>query len=255
MWLPERSFMTDDQDTPRALVLGGSCRLSLNLTPRLLAAGIRPLLAYRSNTGKERIRTELGSLASEVDLIQLDFADPATLSRLAAFPDQRLDYLVDFAQGDYEVLIAAAKDEAVRDYFSANLSFRAAVLTRAARAMLTRRRGRMVFISSTAAARPNPGQGFYAAAKLAAEAIYRNLGLEMASKGITTAILRPGYIDAGRGRRYLENRKEMTGKLNKTKQVVSVDDLTDALMFLLLASGAGINGTVLTVDGGLTAGK
>lgn len=244
-----------EQNFQRVLILGGSCQLALHLAARLLKEDIRPLLSYRNDIGKRKIQTRLKNMIKMVDLVHLDFSDPATLDNLSFFLDKHLGYLVDFAQSDFESLVAGADDEIVSDYFYSNLSFRAAVLKRAARAMLPQRCGRMVFISSTAAARPNPGQGFYAAVKLAAEALYRNLGIEMSSKGISTAILRPGYVNAGRGERYLKSQGKAALKLNRSGRIMSVEDIISALMFLLQDKSAAINATVLTVDGGMTAAK
>jgi 3-oxoacyl-[acyl-carrier protein] reductase len=229
--------------------------MAIHLVPRLLTEKIRPVLSYRNDAGKNRIRTGLKGKVAEVDIVHLDLSEPATFSNLSHFLDQNLAYLVDFAHSDYESLVAGADEDAVAGYFHVNLSARAAVMKRAARAMLARRSGRMIFISSTAAARPNPGQGFYAAAKMAAETLYRNLGLEMAAKGITTAILRPGYVAAGRGKRYLKPRVEATLKLEKAGQLIAIEDIVTALMFLLRSAPAAVNATTLTVDGGMTAGK
>jgi 3-oxoacyl-[acyl-carrier protein] reductase len=129
------------------------------------------------------------------------------------------------------------------------------VLKRVARCMLTNRFGRLVFISSTAAKHPNPGQGFYAASKVAVEALYRNLGLEMASKGITTAILRPGFVNIGRGQRYLNIQDQKLRQLKKEGRIITLRALNNAILFLLIEAGNSINGTVLTLDGGMTIGK
>jgi 3-oxoacyl-[acyl-carrier protein] reductase len=110
-----------------------------------------------------------------------------------------------------------------------------------------------VFISSTAAARPNPGQGFYAAAKLASEALYRNMGLELGGRGITTIILRPGYVNTGRGRTYLEEKNVL--KAVPIKRAVTQEEIAETVLFLLSESAAGMNATIITMDGGLTYGK
>jgi 3-oxoacyl-[acyl-carrier protein] reductase len=141
----------------------------------------------------------------------------------------------------------------VHVYFTENISFRAEVLKTAGRIMLRKRKGRLVFISSTAAARPNPGQGFYAAAKLASEALYRNMGLELGGRGITTVILRPGYVNAGRGRAYMEEKNVLEAV--PIKRAVTKEEIAETVLFLLSESAAGMNATIITMDGGLTYGK
>lgn len=247
--------MNDKQNIKRSLILGGSCQLALTLVSCLLEKNIHPLITYRNLKGKERIRKELGAKAAMVELIHLDFCDLTSLLNLDACLKYKVDYMVDFAHSDYQSLMAGAKDDEIKNYFFINVSVRAMVLKRVARCMLTKRFGRLVFISSTAAKNPNPGQGFYAASKLAVEALYRNLGLEMASKGITTAILRPGFVDVGRGRRYLKSEDQTFRLLKKQGRIIATQDISKAVLFLLLTAGTSINGTVLTVDGGMTIGK
>ena len=121
--------------------------------------------------------------------------------------------------------------------------------------MLKKKRGRLVFISSSAAMRPNPGQGFYSAAKLASEALYKNLGLELGRRGITTVTLRPGYIDAGRGRHYLQAHEKEVLKMVPINRAISEREVAETILFLLSDSARGFNATEITMDGGLAAGK
>jgi 3-oxoacyl-[acyl-carrier protein] reductase len=110
-------------------------------------------------------------------------------------------------------------------------------------------------VSSSAAYRPNPGQGFYAASKLASEALYRNLGLELGEHGVTAVILRPGYIDAGRGKKYMQGKGGDILRMVPIKRVLNTAEVAETILFLLSDSAAGFNATEISLDGGLTAGK
>jgi len=121
--------------------------------------------------------------------------------------------------------------------------------------MLKKRKGRLVFISSTAAVRSNPGQGFYAAAKLASEALYRNMGLELGKRGVTTVILRPGYNNAGRGKVYIQGQEKKSLAMMPMQRAVSREEIAQTIIFLLFDSAASINATEIEMDGGLTSGK
>ncbi len=239
----------------RALLLGGSCDLALALGEVMIASGLHPLLTYRNAQGQARIHERLRTHGRQYDAFHLDLEAPEQGGGLDQVLNQGVDYLVDMAQGDLEGLVPAVDGRAVGDYFAANIGARAIVIQQVARAMLANKKGRMLHISSTAAARPNPGQGFYAAAKQAAEALYRNLGLELSGRGITTVILRPGYVDAGRGRRYLEQNTRQALARVPLGRLLTIAELVDAIMFLLCDSAAGFNATVLTMDGGASAGK
>lgn len=154
-----------------------------------------------------------------------------------------------------ESLIGSADPDSIHHFFSENVSFRAELLRTASRIMLRKKRGRMIFVSSAAASRSNPGQGFYAASKLASEALYRSIGIELGSRGITTVTLRPGYIDAGRGKKYLSVRGEPALKAVPLMRALTSREVAEAILFFLSDHAVAFNATEIHMDGGLTAGK
>lgn len=240
----------------RALVLGGSCKTGCVLAQKMKDNGIFPLLSYKSCAGLKRLEKTFGCNPAGMDIFPLDFSrTQAALSMLEKKISTRIDYLVDFAQGDYESLVASADDDAVRTYFNDNITFRALAVKRISRAMLRQKKGKLIFISSIAAKRPNPGQGFYAAAKLASEALYKNTGLELGAKGITTLVLRPGYIASGRGKAFLENKEHIIREQIPTGQVLEPGQVADAVMFFLSDHAGQFNAAQITLDSGFSAGK
>ncbi len=239
----------------RALILGGSCGLALSLAEHMINAGLFPILTCRSEKSLDKISDRLKNFRGKYSTARLDFSDRATLASLFEQLDHDLDFLVDFVHGNFESLVASAGEDDVYRYFSENISFRAGVIKQAARIMLAKRRGRCIFISSSAAAKPNPGQGFYAAAKVASEVLYKNLGLELGERGITTVTLRPGYIDEGRGHEYLQSHGKEALEKVPTKKALSVKGFAETIMFYLSESAKDFNAVEIAVDGGLTAGK
>ncbi len=238
----------------RGLLVGGTCELALILADMMIRQEILPVLTWRDEPGLRAIRERLGPPEGRYETRRLDFAVVDSLAALFVPADPAFDFMVDFAQGDYEALVAAADDEAVAAFFAENISFRAVLLKRMTRSMLRCRRGRLVYISSAAAENPASGQGFYAAAKLASEALYRSIAIEMGGRGITTVILRPGYCDIGRGRSFLERSGESLGRV-PIGRAITAEEIAETILFLLSEGAAGINGTVITMDGGLTSGK
>ncbi len=239
----------------RTLILGGSCDLAIILAEYLIKAALLPILTYRDERGQRHISEKLRSLTGKHNSFYLNFGDRDSLDSLFEQIDDDIDFLVDFAQGDFESYVASADEDSAHRYFAENISFRAQIIKRASRAMLKKKKGRLIFVSSSAAVRPNPGQGFYAAAKLASEALYRSLGLELSERGITTVTLRPGYIDSGRGERYMQIREKEGLKMMPTKRILTGSEVAETILFLLSDSASGFNATEICMDGGLTAGK
>ena len=246
--------MKRHDDEKKGLILGGTCELALCLAPMLIAKEIVPVLTFRSEEGQRKIEEKLAPYAGHYETARLDLNDTASIEAFFSRTSSSCDFLVDFAQSDYEAFIAGADESRIYSYFMENVAARAVFLKHVTRAMLGRRRGRLVYVSSSAAERPAPGQGFYSAAKLASEALYRNCGLEMAGKGITSVILRVGYVEAGRGRIFLETRPDAVNQV-PIGRALKAGEVAETILFLLGPAAVGINATVLTMDGGLCAGK
>lgn len=229
--------------------------MALDLARALTAEKIVPVLTCRSESGRAAIETAMRDAAGSYGICSLDLAQPDTFSHLDACLSPGCDYLVDFAQDDLEGLAASVDGTRVHDYLETTVAGRAQVLQRVARAMLIKRFGRMVFISSIAAERLNPGQGIYAASKQAAETLYKSMGVELSPRGITTVSLRPGYVDAGRGRAYLDRNGPAALAKVPLGRALSVNEVVDTIVFLLSDSAMGINAAAVSMDGGLAALK
>ena len=229
-----------------ALILGGGSDMGLALAALLREEGVNVVPTHASEAGREAVARLFPDLASpRLELGDHDFG------ALQPALDAGVDYLVDLAQGDLEGLAAAAGEEA-EGYLEAHVSGRLRLLRAVTRSMLPRRFGRLVFVSSTAAALPAPGQGFYGAAKRAAEGLYQSLGLELGPRGVTSVSLRLGLVDAGRGKRFLD---EGDRRLNLGGRVVSLEQAASTLLFLLSDQALALTCTTITMDAGLTAQK
>lgn len=239
----------------KALITGGSCEIALKLGEQMIHEGIFPVMTYRTPAGREQIETFFRESTGSFSLCHLDFSSPETLKNIDSSSEEPPDYLVDFAQGSFESLVATASPEAVSAFVGESITFRAALLKSVTRQMLKKKRGRLLFVSSTAAGLPNPGQGFYSAVKQAGEALYKSIAIELASKGISAVSIRPGYVDAGRGRRYVDGKETEIVRKIPLGRVLTPDEVASAIMYLLSDSAVGINGTEIVMDGGLTSCK
>ena len=234
----------------RALILGGSCDLAITLARCMIEAGLFPILTYRSEKGLEYITKSLKTSKREYSAFLLEFGNRDSMNSLFRQTGDNIDYMIDFVHGNFESLIASADVDRIYSYFAENVSFRAEIVKRVARIMMKNKRGRLIYISSSAAARPNPGQGFYAAAKLASEAIYKNLGLELGGHGITTITLRPGYIDSGRGRQFIRAHTHEVFNKTPIKRALTKKEVAETILFYLSDSAAGFNATEISMNGG-----
>lgn len=250
-----------------ALLLGGGSALGRLLTAALTRCGIPVAAVVRRAEDLQDVpdpaAEECGgtmlpppTLAAPIMPLELhDAAPPETLpERCAAALGAPPRHMVDLLHSRFEALVGAAAPEDVLRWADNDIALRARCLAAVSRSMLSRRAGRCVFLSSGAADRPAPGQGWYAAAKLAGEALYRSVGVELGGRGVTACSLRVSWLDAGRGAAFLATRPEVR-RISPLRRCVRPEEVVSAVLFLLSEDACAFNAVTLELDGGLHAVK
>lgn len=232
----------------RVLILGGSSRIGLAVHDLAREEGLDVRLGYASAAGLAAIEAHGPELRAHC--VPLDLGQPQSWTGPSAVALHDADYVVDLAHGHLEELMAADVD--AEAYFTTHVTRRQQLMRIVARAMLARRFGRFVYVSSAAAALPAPGQGFYSAAKRAAEAVYTSLGIELHSRGVSTACLRLGLVDGGRGHDFVT---ASAYRARLETRLIRVEQAASSVVYLLSDQGLAFSSTLLTQDAGLTAQK
>jgi len=131
----------------------------------------------------------------------------------------------------------------------------------AARVMKTQGSGRIINIASVLGLVPARLQCAYIAAKAGVVNLTKAMALELAPSGILTNAIAPGSILTegtkrlfyGKDGQFSDKMQQMLSHIPLGKPGTS-DDIAYAALFLAAPESAYINGHVLTVDGGWTAG-
>jgi NAD(P)-dependent dehydrogenase (short-subunit alcohol dehydrogenase family) len=143
-----------------------------------------------------------------------------------------------------------------------NLKGTTFLLQAVARRMVeAKRQGSMVALSSVAAKAPRPTAADYSASKIGVISVCRSAAVALAPHGITVNAVCPGVVDTAMTRMLHEQRSEINGvppeeSLRQMIETIplgrieTVDDVADAVLFLLSAEGSYITGQSLNVCGG-----
>jgi 3-oxoacyl-[acyl-carrier protein] reductase len=116
-------------------------------------------------------------------------------------------------------------------------------------------KGIIINISSVVAEKGNAFQSVYAATKAGLIALSKSLAQEAAALNETHHIrvlsVSPGFIETEMTAGLAENIKEKYLNLIPAKRFGTVDDVADAIAFLLSEKASYINGTNIHIDGGM----
>ena len=119
--------------------------------------------------------------------------------------------------------------------------------------MLRARQGRIVNVASAVALRGNAGQAAYAASKAGLVGFTRSLAREVGRKGITVNAVCPGLIETDIAGAMTPAQRDALIASTPAGRLGHPNEVAAAVSFLVSDEASYVNGSVLTVDGGLTA--
>ena len=121
------------------------------------------------------------------------------------------------------------------------------------RAMLADGQGRIVNIASIVASSGFSGLSVYSATKASLIGFTRSLARELGRIGITVNAVAPGFIATEMTHALSEADRERIARRSALQRLAEVEDVANAVEFLLGDGGRNISGTVMTIDAGGTA--
>jgi 3-oxoacyl-[acyl-carrier protein] reductase len=121
------------------------------------------------------------------------------------------------------------------------------------RAMMAAGGSRIVNISSVAGLTGYTGLSAYSATKASMLGFTRALAREAGPLGITVNAVAPGFMETGMTEEMDEAGREKIAGRSALKRLVDVEDVANAVSFLMSDAARNITGTVMTVDAGNTA--
>jgi len=113
--------------------------------------------------------------------------------------------------------------------------------------------GRVVNVASILGFTGYSGLSVYGATKASMIGFTRSLAREVGRLGVNVNAVAPGFMDTDMTQGLDGERRDKVAHRSALRRFPDVDDVADAVEFLLGAKAKNITGTVLTVDAGATA--
>jgi len=240
------------------VVTGGSRGLGLGIVRRLSAEGYRAIAIAR------QMNSELASTMEHMQKAHpgaLHFV-PFDLSNIENIPDlvKKLhkDFgaiygLVNNAALGLDGSLALMHNSQIERLIRVN-TLSPIVLTKyVVRHMMADGGGRVVNVASILGFTGYSGLSVYGATKASMIGFTKSLAREVGRLGVNVNAIAPGFMETDMTQGLNGERREQVARRSALRRFPEIDDVADAIEFLLGTKAKNITGTVLTVDAGTTA--
>ena len=233
------------------LLVGGSSDMGLHLAQRLLDEGHAVTLLARD---AERVAEVVGRGARLVEGDALDEA--AVQSAVDAAVGAGIEGMSGVVHLVGSIALRpphAMKLDAFTEVIQTNLTSAFLTLKLAGKAMLKSGSGRLVFTSSVAASYGLTNHEAVAAAKGGLEAMVRSAASTYAQRGLRVNAVAPGLTETRLGASVLRSDaiREASVGMIPLKRINQIDEVVDAMHWLLTGAPDNYTGQVMHLDGGM----
>ena len=229
----------------RALVTGGGSGIGAATARRLAAEGHDVVVADLSGDAARAVAAEVGGTA-----VELDVRDEEQVSGAV----EGVDLLVNAAGIGSTTDAPSTPLDVWEDVFAVNVRGTFLTCKHAIPGMVERGGGAIVNVASVAALVGIRNRAAYSASKGAVVSLTRALAVDHVRDGVRVNAVCPGTVDSPWVRRLVEQVGESLDDLRARQplgRLGTPEEIADAIVYLATAEFA--TGTVLVVDGGLTA--
>ena len=253
-----------------ALVTGSTSGIGLAIARALAAQGAN--ITINGFGDKDAIETERSKIEKDFGVKAL--YSPADMSKAGDIADMvhtsettfgSLDVLVNNAGIQYVAPIEEFPIEKWEQIIAINLSAAFYAIRAAVPGMKSRKWGRIISTASAHSLVASPFKSAYVSAKHGIAGLTKTVALEVATFGITSNCISPGYVWTplvekqipdtmkARGMTADQVKRDVLLAAQPTKEFVTVDEVADLAVYLCSDAARSITGANLSIDGGWTA--
>ncbi len=241
-----------------AVVTGASGSLGRAISLALAADGVDVVVHYhRNEAGATAVVDAIRKLGAAAIAIGADIREASAAEGLLRAAEEefgQIDVLVNNAGIVRDELLFEMEPETWSAVLDLNLTGTFNCIHAAIPAMLVRRRGVIVNVSSVIGSIGWPGQSNYAAAKAGVNALTRCAAMELARFNIRVNAVAPGVIENDLTEQVRSHFGERLEQLIPTRRFGGPEEVADVVTFLASDRASYITGAIVDVNGGLGVG-
>lgn len=238
-----------------AVVTGASRGIGKGIALELAKRGAKVIVNYNNSAeAAAAVVSEIVANGGRAALFQADVSQEDAANELIKFATTdygQIDILVNNAGTTRDNVIMMMKAEDFDEVIATNLRSTWLCAKAAVRAMMRKRYGRIINISSVSGIAGQSGQTNYSASKAGIIGFTKALAREVASRNITVNAVAPGFVLTDLTKDLPEDLTKRLNEFIPLGRWGEIQDVAYAAAFLASDEAAYITGHVLTVDGGM----
>ncbi|VAX15559.1 3-oxoacyl-[acyl-carrier protein] reductase [hydrothermal vent metagenome] len=236
------------------IVTGGTRGIGRAVSEAFLRAGANVVAVYAGNEqSAEDFCTANKEHADRVEIQKVNVADYAGVEAFYKWFDEKygdLSVLVSNAGIRRDSIVGMMTEDDWRAVIDVNLTGTYNMCKMAVKAMMRKRYGRIIVITSPIGTHGMAGQANYSATKAGQVGFAKSLAKEVASRKITVNCVSPGFIDTDFISDLSDDMAKEYKKSVPMKRFGTANEVADSVVFLAGDGATYITGAVLEVTGG-----
>ena len=233
-----------------AIVTGGTRGIGESISIKLKEQGVNVIANYASNDDAAKdFSNKTGIQVMKWDVSKYEECKKNVEKLYSEF--ENIDILVNNAGITKDAPLHKMHPENWTKVIEVNLNSVFNMTSLVINKMREKNSGRIIHISSVNGQKGQFGQTNYAATKSAILGFSKSLALESASKGITSNVICPGYINT---EMVAAIREDILNKIIDTipnKRLGNSEEIAEMVCYLASEKGSYINGSAISINGGL----
>jgi 3-oxoacyl-[acyl-carrier protein] reductase len=235
-----------------AVITGGSSLIAVATADVLIRNGVSVALAARNAENIGKVAKALVAKGGKAIAVPADVTDFASLETLRDEAETQLgatDILITLAGGNGKPILATELSlEVWRETLDVNLTGTFLTLKAFLPGMISRRRGSIITMASTAGRQVSPASPAYGAAKAGVLMLMRQIAVQTGEYGVRVNAIAPGAVIEGK--QMPDEMREQLAHLHPLRRTGLAADVAEATLFLASDASSWITGSTMDVNGG-----